>query len=485
MGDSVGDSMGDSAGDSPGDGAGDSAGDRWQGPFDEWERLPQRTRQAVLDVCVQRQCEVFDDIATYNTQRRALRPVFLSRRRYEALNALIEQTLRLVVAACRRRASTIGELRRALGVPAGRVAFLADPRPLGDDLAMAGRPDLLFAGGVPKFVEFNVGTDVGGAWDADTVCRRWRDRLADHGAFEAPPDATDARFDAMRRVLGLDRGARIIMAFRSDVSYPGMDDVRGLIRTLDPFVLRAREHGFELHAVPVSWLRRDPEGRLYSTEDPRPADAVLRMFVCSAMPPGEGLAALGDSLRDGTVSMYSPTADQLLSNKLVFSWLWDDLESLSLEDADLVRRHIPRTRVLTDELVPGALADRDRLVLKPTDEFGGTGVVVGRRTGDAEWAAVLGEALAKGRHLLQDYVRPDRTPMHFIPVGVAQPDGRPDPHAQVTTESTPFSIGPFSFGGRGAGCFIRIGDSDDELLSFNTGVHLTGVLLVDESELVR
>lgn len=463
-------------------------GDRWEqgAAFDEWERLPRRVRQQVLDVCVHRQHEVFDDIATYNKVRRALRPVFVSRDHYEALEELISRLLRLVVAACRRRASTTGELRRALGVEPGRVAFVDDDSPLGDDLALAGRPDLLFSDGVPRFVEFNVGSDVGGAWDSDTVCRRWRDVLAEYaglGGFEAPPDATDARFVAMRETLGLAPGARVGMVFRSDVSYPGMEDVRGLIRTLDPFVDRAREHDLDLDVLPVSWLRRDPAGRLISTEDDRPLDAVLRLFVCLGMPSDEGLEALGAALRDGTVRMFSPAADLLLSNKLVFAWLWDDLDELEPADAELVRRHVPRTRVLTEELVAGAVADRETLVLKPADEFGGTGVVVGRRTSDDEWAAALDEALPKGRHLLQEYVRPDRMPMHFVPAGVARPDGRPDPHETVTRESMPFSIGPFSFGGAVSGCFIRVGDSDDELLSFRSGVHLTGVLIVDDEEL--
>ena len=458
---------------------------RWEqgAAFDEWERLPQRTRQAVLEVCVHRQHEVFDDIATYNQVRRALRPVFVSRSHYDALDELIGRMLKLVLAACRRRASTAGELRRALGLDPGRVSFVEDDSPLGDDLALAGRPDLLFSDGVPKFVEFNVGSDVGGAWDSDLVCRRWRDRLAGVGDFAAPPDATDARFDAMRAALGLAPGARVSMVFRSDVSYPGMEDVRKLIRTLDPFVVRAREHQLDLDVVPVSWLRRDPAGRLVSTENDRPADAVLRLFVCSGMPFDEGLDALGAALRDGTVSMFSPAADLLVSNKLVFAWLWDDLDLLSAEDAELVRRHVPCTRVLTEESVDAAVAARSTLVLKPADEFGGVGVVVGRRTSDDEWAAALGEALDKGRHLLQEYVRPDRMPMHFVPVGVARPDGRPDPHERVTREEVPFSIGPFSFGGSGAGCFIRVGDSDDELLSFRSGVHLTGVLIVDDGEL--
>jgi uncharacterized circularly permuted ATP-grasp superfamily protein len=47
------------------------------------------------------------------------------------------------------------------------------------------------------------------------------------------------------------------------------------------------------------------------------------------------------------------------------------------------------------DLLPYLRRHRDRLVVKPNDEYGGTGVTLGWETTDAEWDAALAKALAE------------------------------------------------------------------------------------------
>jgi hypothetical protein len=43
----------------------------------------------------------------------------------------------------------------------------------------------------------------------------------------------------------------------------------------------------------------------------------------------------------------------------------------------------------------------------------------------------------------------------------------------------PFSIGPYTFGRRGSGCYVRIGSQGEgEVLNLKRNVHVTGSLLL-------
>jgi carboxypeptidase Taq len=105
------------------------------------------------------------------------------------------------------------------------------------------------------------------------------------------------------------------------------------------------------------------------------------------------------------------------------------------DDLRLFRRHVLWTRVVgdrkttlpgggQDELLPYARLNRELLVLKPNRSYGGTGVVLGAATEQAEWERLLDEAAA----LFDDPERSSvlqaatRLPVHEFPVVAA--DGR-------------------------------------------------------------
>jgi uncharacterized circularly permuted ATP-grasp superfamily protein len=95
-----------------------------------------------------------------------------------------------------------------------------------------------------------------------------------------------------------------------------------------------------------------------------------------------------------------------LAHKKAFFAVLTDARNESLfsrNELDLIRAHVPWTRILEDDEVQkgewtGGLIDllyawREHLVLKPNDEYGGKGVTLGWELSDAEWVAAIHAAL--------------------------------------------------------------------------------------------
>ena len=93
--------------------------------------------------------------------------------------------------------------------------------------------------------------------------------------------------------------------------------------------------------------------------------------------------------------------------KAFFAVLTDERHTalFSAEERELIRRHIPWTVVVEERSVSrdGTKTDligllrtaRDRFVIKPNDEYGGTGVTLGWETSESDWDAAIALALAE------------------------------------------------------------------------------------------
>jgi len=445
----------------------------WQAaPFDHWETLPQATKDDVIAAGAEDWKKVFHGVLTFNRSWRPLRPVLIEQTKYDELARVMDRLLQLILETGMRRATTAGELRKLLGTPDGLIEYLDDDEVLGEHLVQSGRPDVLITDGVPKFVEFNIGSEVGCVWDTEKVSTRFLEMFTDRGLelqvpVLAPPSPIDGRYRAMIDYLGLAPGDRLTMVMRTDGEYPGNDDIAALVRMLDPFVERGQALGIDMDCVPIQWLSLDEDGQL--NHEGRPVKSVFRLYVCTDMPQNSGQAALKAAVKAGTSKMFTPSAGWLLANKLLLTWLWSDIDQLAPEDQELVRRHVPWSRLLTEDMVEDALARQALLVLKPADEYGGSGVLVGHETSVEEWQEGLAEGIRRGDFLLQDYVRPDRITMDFINLETGE---------QLQTE-VPYSVGPYTFGRESFGCFLRVGSHEHgEVLNLKRAVHVTGPLLV-------
>lgn len=230
-----------------------------------WPVLSEGVRDKLLAYGHKHWQQVYEDVALQNQNWIPLRSPVATRAGYDEMNRITQRVSQLVLDACRRRARTAGELRQVLQVPADRIQLLDDTEPLTGRLINAIRSDLLLEQGVPRMVECNVESALGGVLDADGVIKRWMDVYAGEPLFRAigaaaPPSAVDARYDAIRSDVG--PGKVTAMLFTAGGGYPGADRPNYMINRLKPFADRGRELGVDLVVYPVEWVEQDADGRL-------------------------------------------------------------------------------------------------------------------------------------------------------------------------------------------------------------------------------
>jgi hypothetical protein len=141
--------------------------------------------------------------------------------------------------------------------------------------------------------------------------------------------------------------------------------------------------------------------------DGRPIDLIYKRVLTSEL-----LQRLGDTVlehpivrayRDHKVCIANNFRAKLLHKKSIFALLSDEAvdeaAGVDAEQRDLLRRHIPWTRFVEPgrttydgreiDLLPFLQAERERLVLKPNDEYGGKGISIGWETDAAAWAEAV------------------------------------------------------------------------------------------------
>ncbi|MFC5266434.1 hypothetical protein ACFPJ1_30335 [Kribbella qitaiheensis] len=437
-----------------------------------WPVLSEGVRDKLLAYGHKHWQQVYEDVALQNQNWIPLRSPVATRAGYDEMSRITQRVSQLVLDACRRRARTAGELRQVLQVPADRIQLLDDTEPLTGRLINAIRSDLLLEQGVPRMVECNVESALGGVLDADGVIKRWMDVYAGEPLFRAigaaaPPSAVDARYDAIRSDVG--PGKVTAMLFTAGGGYPGADRPNYMINRLKPFADRGRELGVDLVVYPVEWVEQDADGRLKAGE--QTIDAVWRMFVPPFVNDSPGLQALRLANQAGTFRMYLPTAVWLLSNKTIFAWLWDDLHELPEEDAEIVRAQIPRTWIYGPELRQRTINEREHLVFKPTDDYGGHGVFIGPQTSPEAWAEALDAA--EGPHIIQELIEADPLTMQFL---------KPET-GEVVEADVSYCVSTYLFDRIPAGVFTRFSPPGAGGVVNLTQGALTGGLLLVNGEL--
>ncbi|MEO6877765.1 MAG: hypothetical protein ABI205_04745, partial [Gemmatimonadaceae bacterium] len=113
------------------------------------------------------------------------------------------------------------------------------------------------------------------------------------------------------------------------------------------------------------------------------------------------------AFRDHKVCMVNPPSCKILHKKASLAVLNDERNAslFSEDEREAIALSIPWTRVVEErtttfdgnkiELLPHIVANREQLVLKPNDEYGGKGIVLGWEVSDDEWAASIRTALAE------------------------------------------------------------------------------------------
>lgn len=147
-------------------------------------------------------------------------------------------------------------------------------------------------------------------------------------------------------------------------------------------------------------------GRLHAGDGP--VDLIYKRVLITELVERGGLQhPVVQAVRDGVVCMVNPFRCKILHKKASLAVLSDDRNAqlFSADEQAAIDAHIPWTRVVAErhsrfhgeeiDLLPYLAAHRERFVLKPNDEYGGAGIVLGWEATDTEWQAALKAALAQ------------------------------------------------------------------------------------------
>lgn len=179
-------------------------------------------------------------------------------------------------------------------------------------------------------------------------------------------------------------------------------------------------------------------------------DIVTRASEC---------AALVQAYAAGAVCVANTFRCKLPHKKAFFAVLTDPANEGLFSPAELAvfRVHVPWTRVVEERVtdwhgrdvrLPELIRrERERLVLKPNDEYGGKGVMLGWEASQGEWEAALQSALIgpRGAWVVQERIPVRREMFPYF-----------DDEGTVTMREMLVDVAPYLFRGRLAGYLTRL-----------------------------
>jgi uncharacterized circularly permuted ATP-grasp superfamily protein len=188
-------------------------------------------------------------------------------------------------------------------------------------------------------------------------------------------------------------------------------------------------------------------------------DLVYRRVLINDMVARETeCRALVQAYEQRAVCVANTLRCKIPHKKPFFAILTDDRHASLFSDDEraLIARHIPWTVVIeerqvardgaTVDLVPHLRTRRDAFVIKPNDEYGGTGVTLGWETSETDWDAAIARAL---RERDRGWVAQERIAIRREPFPVADGD-------RVTMRDMLVDFAPYVFRGRLAGFLTRL-----------------------------
>ncbi len=369
--------------------------ERYHGGLDDREVA--EASAAMLDELLRREGLFFGDRPLCSV----LRPRLLSHGEYRHIGracALVGSAFDRV----RRAAMEDSALRAQFGLTAWEEQVIhADPR--FKAASPTSRLDAFFAGGEDglKFTEYNAETPAGGAYN-DALSRVFMALPAmhafarSHAVFPIPaaPSIVHALLQAYQQWRGVREKPSVVILDWAEVP------------TRSEFVLFERE--FAMHGIDA--FIGDPRDATYDhgvlKVAGKPVTLIYKRVLIDELVTREGLnSPVVRAVLDGAVCMVNPFRCKLLHKKASLAVVSDERQAHLLSHAEhqAVMAHVPWTRVVEErmtthgdssvDLLPFIASHREQLVLKPNDEYGGKGIVLGWTVDDATWAEAIRTAL--------------------------------------------------------------------------------------------
>jgi len=214
--------------------------------------------------------------------------------------------------------------------------------------------------------------------------------------------------------------------------------------------------------------------------DNRKIDIVYkRLLVNEYIPILSEAPALLEAYRAGAVCMVNSFRSKLVHKKAIFGILTDERFSklFSASETEAITSHIPWTRSFRDgrttfagnsiKLVEWVREHRERLVLKPNDDYGGHGISIGWTATEQQWDDAIAQALEQGDYLVQERVKTSRELFPMI-----------DSSGVVTMSEQLVDLDPFLFDGVVGSGFTRL--STTELANVTSGGGMVPTFLLND-----
>jgi hypothetical protein len=199
-----------------------------------------------------------------------------------------------------------------------------------------------------------------------------------------------------------------------------------------------------------------------------PVHLIYKRVLLSELVTREGLDhPVIRAVREHAVCMVNPFRCKLLHKKSSFAVLSDEANAdlFSPEERRAIGNYIPWTRNVIErrtsykgqqiDLLPYVSDNKDEFVLKPNDEYGGKGIVLGWETGQSQWEAAIQTALT------EPFIVQQRVPVPSEPYPSLV-------EGQVQVYNRLIDTNPFIwYGDYVSGCLTRL--STAELLNVTAG----------------
>jgi uncharacterized circularly permuted ATP-grasp superfamily protein len=217
-------------------------------------------------------------------------------------------------------------------------------------------------------------------------------------------------------------------------------------------------------AAGVPTLIADPrdlvfDGRTLTAGGTRIDLVYRRVLINDIIARPDECRSLIDAYRAKAVAVANTLRCKISHKKAFFAVLTDDRNAglFSDDERAVIDAHVPWTRILADtetvlhgrrqRLMRLAEDHRDSLVLKPNDEYGGTGVTLGWETSPSDWSAGLNRALnaPPGTWVLQERISVRREVFPMF-----------DATGTVTMREMLVDFAPYLFRGRMTGYLTRL-----------------------------
>lgn len=355
----------------------------------------------------------------------SLRPNLVTKRQHSA-NAAASEALYGALGRLERALLREEELRRELDLsPQEDRLALADP---GFTAASpSSRLDGFVSDGVIRYVEYNAESPAGMAYNDVLVgiFERMPAMKAFRKRYRARPiRAAGKQLTAMKRAHGRKVGTIAIVDW---TGLPTLTEFQMFQRTFTDSGVKT------IICAPEDLTYRGGRLRAKGT----PIDVVYRRVLLSELLAKPEVARpLLQAYLAGDVTVVNSLRAKLLHKKMSLALLSDDRYARLYTPAQrrAIAKHVPWTRKVREghtsyggkviDLTEFVIRNRERLVLKPNDEYGGKGVVLGWTVDRHDWEQTLLGALTSS-FVVQEKVAVPREPfpvvldrVHFLDLSV-------------------------------------------------------------------